>query len=308
MIATIWPGADRVRGGRGHVRVHVADRNGDPAGQAGPDRCAGGERARPAAERGYGVGQLVVGEPGEIGMQGGQELARRIMPVLPDALVPGGARVPGLGAGQLPDDPVGGLDPPVGEPVDVRVLLQQLQRLRELPLSRDLPAVAGEPRLAADARQLVDPVRLRLAGVVLPELRVGVRAVPQLHELAERGPVGQDRQHRAGREVGADADHLRRVDARVGDRGRHGMPQHVPVILGILQRPVRRQRAAGGCQHGVHHAVPVLMHGGAELRAVGYPDHQRPPGQRAEVDADDVTAPGMLLAFTGSLWPIPGRA
>jgi len=62
--------------------------------------------------------------------------------------------------------------------------------------------------------------------------------------------------------------------------------QHVAVVLGILQRPVRRQRLAGGREHGVHHAVAVFVDGGAELGPVPDAHDQGPPGQRAEVDAD----------------------
>ena len=94
--------------------------------------------------------------------------------------------------------------------VDLGILLEQLQALRELPLARDQAAVARQPALAALGRERVDAVGLRLGGVVLPELHVGVRAVGELVELAERGAVGGDGEDGAGGEVGADADHLRR--------------------------------------------------------------------------------------------------
>src|SRR5215831_21194831 len=114
------------------------------------------------------MGQLVAGETGETGVERGEELPRGVVPVLPDALVPGGAGVAGLGPAQLPDDPVGGLDPALGPLVDLRVLLQQLQPLGELPLGGDLAPVTGDPRLEALVRERVDPVCLRLGGVVFP--------------------------------------------------------------------------------------------------------------------------------------------
>ena len=191
---------DRVRGGRGDVRVHVADRDRDARGQPGPPRplarSATPARAPSGDDR---VGELVRREAGEPRVERGQELRRRVVPVLVDALVPGGAGVPGLGAAQLPDDPVGGLDPAVRAAVDLRVLLQQLQPLGELPLGRDLPAVPADPRLAALVRQRVDPVGLRLGGVVLPQLGVGVRAAGQPGQLAQRRAVRAGRAARCRR-------------------------------------------------------------------------------------------------------------
>jgi hypothetical protein len=63
-------------------------------------------------------------------------------------LVAGRAGVAGLDAGELPDDPVGRLDQPVGPAVDLGRLVEDLQRLAEEPLARDLAAVARQPRLA----------------------------------------------------------------------------------------------------------------------------------------------------------------
>ena len=288
------------------MRVHVADRDGDALWQACPARRPRGQRARAAAERQHGVRELLVGETGEVGVQGGEVLPGRVVPVLEDALIPGGARVPRLGAGELPDDPVRGLDPPLREPVDVRVLLEQLERLGELPLGGDLPAVPGQPRLTAVAGHLGDPVGLRLGGVMLPELGIGVRAAGELGELAQRRPVFEHRQHGAGGEVGADADHLAGADAGHVDRGGHRGAQHVQVVCRVLQRPVGGQRPAGGCQLRVHHAVPVLADRAAELRAVGDADDQGAPGQGAEIDADHagvLTARARYVnAHIGILW------
>jgi hypothetical protein len=133
------------------------------------------EAGRGQDERQHRVRQLVRGERGEPRVNRGEELAGRVMTVLPDALVPGRAGIPGFRPGQLPDDPVGRLDPPLCAGVAAGVLLEQLECLGELPLRRDLAPVPGNPRLAAVVSQRVDPVRLRLGGVMLPELRVGVR-------------------------------------------------------------------------------------------------------------------------------------
>ena len=221
--------------------VHVPDRDRDPLGQPGPRGRLPGQRACPGPERGNGVGQLVVGETREIRVERREELPRWVMAVLPDALVPGGAGVAGLRPAQLPDDPVGGLDPALRPPVDLRVFLQQLQPLGELPLGGDLAAVAGDPRLGALVREGVDPVRLRLGRVMLPQLDVGVRAPGEPRQLAQRGPVRQRRQDGARGEVGADADDAGRVHPGGGDRGGHRRAQDIEVVLRVLQRPVRWQ-------------------------------------------------------------------
>ena len=278
---------DRGRSRRRDVRVHVADGHRDALRQARPGGRARGQRASPRAQGQDRMLQLVGRKASEPLIKRGQELARRVAAVLPDPLVPGRGGVACLAAGQLPDDPVGGLDPALGLLVDLRILVQQLERLRELPLGGYLAAVAGDPWLAAGPGQRIDPVGLRLGGMVLPQLGVGVRAAAQPGEPAQRGAIGQHRQYRAGGEVGADPDHLRRVDAGVGDRRRDGLAQDVTVIFGILQCPVRGQRLAGRGEYLVHHAVPVLVHRGAELCPVTDPDHQGPPGQRAEIDSDD---------------------
>ena len=278
-------------GRRGDVRVDVAGRHRDAFRQAGPFRRVAGQRAGQGSERQHRMLQLVRGEAGEPRIKRGEELAGRVAAVLPDALVPRRARVPRLSPGQLPDDPVGCLDPPVGAGVDTGILVQQLERLGELPFRRDLAAVPGYPRFAAVMRQRVDPVRLLLGGVMLPELGIGVRAAGQLGQPAQRHPAAQYRHDRARGEVGADADDQVRVDPGLADGGRDGAPQHVAVVLRVLQRPVRRQLLAGGGERFVHDGVAVLVHRGAEFRAVAHPDHKRPSGQRPVVHADNTRIP-----------------
>ena len=263
-----------------------------PSGRPVQRGRLGGERAGAVAELADGVLELVGDEGLEAGRQRGQELRRGVVPVLQDALVAGGARVADVGAAELPHDPVGRLDPVVHPVVELAVVLEQLQALGELPLRGDQPAVARQPRLAAGAGELVDPVGLALRGVVLPELDVGVRPVGEAVDLVERGAVGERRDHRAGGEVGGDADDVGRVDAGRLDRGGHGDAQHLAVVLGHLQRPLGRERTlrAGEArrQRALEHRVRVGVHAGAELGAVGDADDDRPARQGAVVDADDV--------------------
>ena len=280
---------DGVSRGRGDVCVHVADGDGDSFRQPGPAGRLGSQPARPGPQRGDRMSQLVLGEAGEAGVQRPEEVRRRVVAFLVDALVPGGAGVAGLGAAQLPDDPVGRLDPAVRLLVDVRVFLQQLESLGELPLRGDLAAVPADPRLAALVGQRVDPVRLGLGCMVLPQLGVGVRAALQPGHLAQRGAVAPGGQYRAGGEVGPDADHLGGVDPGRLDGLGHRLAQHVPVVFRVLQGPVRRQWLLGRGQLGVHDRVPVGADGGAEFGAVADPDHHGPAGERAEVHPYDVT-------------------
>ena len=292
-MATIVPGAHEPAAGSVTCASTLPTATAIPSGRP-VSAAAAGVSAGLAAERGDRVGQLVRGEGGEARVERGQVVPGRILLVLEDALVSGGARVAGLGPAQLPDDPVRGLDPPVGELVHLGVFVEDLERLGELPLRGDLPAVAVDPLLVALVRRRVDPVRLRLCGVVLPQLGVGVRPPGKVRKLAERRPGGEYR-HAGGRgEVGGHPDHLAGVDPGVPDRGRDHHAQRLGVVAGVLQRPVRRQLAVPG-QRTVDHAVRVLTDGGARLGAVADPHHQGAGRQRAEVDAYHVGAVRVTL-------------
>ncbi len=272
----------------GDVRVYVAGGHRDALGQAGPGGGLRCQRADPGAELGERVVEPGGGEVREVGVQGGEVVGARVLAVLEDALVPGGAGVPGLGAAELPDDPVGRLDPALDGGVGPRVLLQHLERLGVLPLGGDLPAVAGDPLLAALVGQFVDPVGLVLRRMVLPQLRPGVRPGGEVHDLGERGAVGQHGQDGAGGEVGGDADDVGRVDAGCSDGGRDGGAQHLAPVVGVLEGPVGQQRGPADRQGPVDDGVGVVVDGGGEFLTVGDPHHHGAPGERAEVDADDV--------------------
>ena len=235
--------------------------------------------------------ELLLDEAREALVEGREILLGGIAAVLEDPLVAGGAGVARLDAAELPDDPVRRLDPAVDRRIDLRVLLEDLERLRELPLRRDPAAVPREPRLVPRLGQRRDPVGLLLRGVVPPELGIGVR--PQLEGLdtAERRAVGEDRQGRGRGEVGRDSDDVLGIDAGRTERRRHGVAQHVEPVVGILQGPRRWQLLARARQFGVDHAVRVFVNGGPELLPVRRPDDERSTGERSEVDADDARRP-----------------
>ena len=257
-----------------------------PSGRPVQAAARGGERAGPGAEGQQRTVQLghEVAEPG---LSAVRKSSDGVLTVLQDALVAGRADVAGLGAAELPDDPVGRLDEALGPVVDLGVLLQHLQTLGVLPLGGDLAAVPADPRLGPLVGQRVDPVGVRLRRVVLPQLDPGVRPVAQLGILAERGAVGGRRQHRAGGEVDADADDRRRIHPCGGHRRRDGVPQHVAVVLRVLQGPVRGKRSTSR-KRRADHCVAVLVHRGPQLGTITDTDHQSSPGQGAVVDTDDV--------------------
>lgn len=229
MIATIRPGRTASAAAAVTWASTLPTATAMPSGR--PVQAAASAVSVPGeAAEGLQVVAQLGGEVGETGVERGQELAGRVAAVLVDALVARRADVAGLPAGEPPDDPVGGLDPPFGQVVQVGVLFEQLQPLRELPLGGDLAAVAAQPRLAALGGQGVDPVRVRLRGVVLPELRPRVRPVGV--QLAERRPVRGGRQDRARGEVRADADDLGGGDPGDGEGLRHGEAQHVQPVPG----------------------------------------------------------------------------
>ena len=288
-------GLQGVGRGDGDVGIDVADGDGDALRQPGPFGGLRGERTGAVAELADRMVQFLGDEVGEVRVHRGEELARRVLAVLPDALVARAARVADVGARQLPHDPVGGLDPAVDRLVHLRVLLQDLQRLRELPFAGDQPAVPRQPRLTAFGGNGVDAVGLRLRGMVPPQLGVRVRPVGELLELAQRRAVAEHRHHGARGEVGADADHVGRIDARLRDglaarrcAARRRSPRAPAAPIG----GAAGRRAPGSAS--VSDAVLVGVFGAGQLVAVVDAHHQGASRQGAEIDTD-----GVLLAAHG---------
>src|SRR5690606_13736673 len=146
---------DGLGGGKRDMSVDVADSHGDARRKAGPLGGLGGQRASTLAQLADAVVKLVRGEAPESRVDRRLEVLARVLAVLIDALVSRGAGVADVLAAQLPHDPVSGLDPVVHPLVDLRVLLEELERLGVLPLRVDEAAVALDPRLAARVRELV---------------------------------------------------------------------------------------------------------------------------------------------------------
>ena len=285
-MATIWPGSVARAAGAVTWASTLPTATRVPTGS--PVTAAAASVSRPATSPSWPISpaSFSSAKSGEARVERRQEVAVGIATVLVDPLVAGGARVADVAAGQLPHDPVRRLDEAVRAGVELGVLLQQLEPLGELPLAGDQAAVAADPGLPPLVRELVDPIRLGLGGVVLPQLDVGVRPVGVLGQLAQRRPVREHRQHRAGGEVRPEPDHLAGVDPGGAHRLGYGVREHVDVVARHLERPVRGQRHRARGEAGVQHPVRVVVHGAAHLGAVGDPDHDGATGERAEVDAD----------------------
>jgi hypothetical protein len=270
------------------VSVNVADRDGDANWEARPLRGLRRKRSRRVAELADGVCDLRVGEVCKVCVERRKEFARRVFTVLQDPFVARGARVANVRARELPHDPVGRFDPVVHCVVDLGILFEKLQALRELPLARDQAAVAREPRLAALGREFVDAVGLRLRRVVLPELDVRVGAVGELGQLAERRTVCRRGDHRARREVRSDSDHGPDINARVRERRGNSILEHVDIVRRNLKRPLGRQSRARGIQNGVHYGVAVVVSSGAEFCAIRDPYDDSATGKCSVVNTDDI--------------------
>ena len=266
-------GLDRLGGGRGDVGVDVADRHRDALGQPGPRGRLGRQRRRRARRAARAAcSSLSATKPAKPLVERGEVVLGRVGAVLVDALVAGGARVARLLAAQLPDDPVGAPRSsgpsrrrPRGPPPAPAAPSRTATRRRSC---RRSAASHGSPRSCGERG---DPVGLRLGGVVLPQLRVGVRPAAELGQLAQRRAVGERRQRRRRGEVGADADDLGGIDAGGRHGGGDGRAQHLAPVVGVLQRPRGRSRSPVAGSASSITALAVVGDRRAELRAVARP-------------------------------------
>ena len=242
-----------------------------------PGTLAGGGEARPQF-----LGRVRKARIGSFEVRPGwQAVARR-----PASLVTRRAAGTNQRARQVPHDPVGCLDERAHGVVDRAVLLPGLYELGEVPLRREPPAIAGEEALAAFDRHLVQPVRDRLGGVVLPELHPRMQVISPLVELAERCAVLGHRQDGAAGEVDADANHF--VRRHLGGRERFGNAsvKDLEVISRVLQRGVRWELAAGRGKPLVNDPMAIADLGDCEFFSTAQVEKEHAAGLGSEVDSD----------------------
>ncbi len=255
---------------------------------ASPSRAATllGQTAHSPAGRSDLAAELA-GELDEPRVERREKLPRRKSALAaPESLVARAAGIAHERARELLHEPVAGLDERRGGGEHLRVLLENLQGLGEQPLGRRPAAVVGQERFAARGRDRVDPVRLRLRRVVLPELDPGVRPRRPRGLERKRAPAGVHGKDRAGREIHADADDVPRPDAGGRQGPRDGFGGGLHVIARVLQRPVRRQLRARARQRRVDHAVPVVHDGRAALAPCRRLDDEGPDRRGPEVESE----------------------
>ena len=285
-LTTVAVGATDAAGRHADVGIDIADRDRDAGFQPDAGGHGRGQFAGFAAER-HRRAELI-DEVDQFRVQRGAELAAGIATLrAPDGFVAGGAGVAGLDPGELPHDPVGGLDEAVGGIVDRRGFVGDLGDLRKQPFRADFAAVFDQPGFTALGRQGVEAISPGLRGVVLPQLDPGMGHARPLGQGAQRGAVGGGRQDRAGGEIGADADDLGRVNAAFGENGLGREFEHVEVVERMLQRPVMAEFGAVG-QGLVQHQMPIRADGGGDFTTIGDIHQDGPSRFRSKVVTDGV--------------------
>ena len=223
--------------------VHVADRDRDPWSQPGQLGHLLGKTSSPLAQRVDVTRELLVHHVAQPGVERGEEIAVRVpLSLVPDGLVARRTGIAFLLTSELEHDPVRPLEVAVGRLVDLGVLIERLPDLGEEPFGGNLAAVQVKPSLTPLAGDLVQAVGLGLRGVVLPNLDPGVGIIAPLRLHTQRRAHFVDGQHRASSEIGADANDVLRIHPTLPQHNGDGLPQHLNIVLWILQGKVGRQR------------------------------------------------------------------
>ena len=268
-----------------HMRVHIRRSHGNAGLQPHLLRHFLRQLARLASD-GRDRAELLLHHVFQKRVAGLQKFLRRIaVPLVPDGLVARHAAVASFHARHAQNHPVAGLHVPIGLGVQRRILLGNLPELGEHPLGGNLAAVALQPFLSARLGDGIQPVRLILRRVVLPQLHIRMRIgwIFPAHRVARL----VDGNHGAGGKIDADAHHVVFVNARVFHGLRHGGFQRLQIVVRVLKRPVRLQARAVG-KSLVHHAVLVLIHRFAHLASRADFRHERARRKGSVVNADCV--------------------
>ncbi len=262
---TMRPGVTTVAAGTALCASMMAAATAVPARKPSRDAISLGEAPDLPSGR-HDLSRQLVGQGSQRGMERGKEVrARKAALAAPQSFVAGRARVADERAAQLGGHPVAGFDEAEGRIVDGGVFFEDLQDLGAEPFRRSPPAVVGEERLAALPCHRVDAIRLRLRGMVLPQLHPGMGPRGHLGAQAQRPRVAIDRQDRARREVDADADHARGLDRGSPNGAAHRFAHRFEVITWMLQRPLGPKPCAGARQGPLDHPVAIRRDRGAAL-------------------------------------------
>ena len=145
----------------------------------------------------------------------------------------------------------------------------------------------GRATAPASRRDGRDPIGLLLRRVVFPQLRVSVRPSLELRKPAERRTITEDGKRRRCGERRRNTDDLGRVDSSRLHGCRDRDREHLEPVSRILEGPRLLELRACARQHGVDHAVGVLVHRRPELLAVAPAHDERSSREGSEVDAYD---------------------
>ena len=136
------------------------------------------------------------------------------------------------------------------------------------PFRADLAAVALEEGEAISSGDLVKLVGFGLGSMVFPQLYPGMRIAAIRGKKAQRGAIRFSRQHGAGGEIDAEADHIGGIDAAFFKHCGNGMLEYLDVIVGVLERPIRGQAYIGAGKLFIDDAVGILVNGGGDVLPV----------------------------------------
>ena len=123
---------------------------------------------------------------------------------------------------------------------------------------------------------------------MLPQLKICMLVVFVFVGKAERRAVLVHRHYRAAGKVYAYAAYIALVNARAAQRLGDYVFEHKRKIVGILQRPIGRQRLPCFRKNGVDNAVRVVHNGISHFFTIAGTHNECARGKSAEVNADRV--------------------
>src|SRR6266496_2375721 len=178
----------------------------------------------------------------------------------PDGLVSCRALVARLHSRKLPHHPISRFNQPISGGIDLGSLVQDLPRLWEEPLGANFAAVTVQKSISHLTRDLIQPVRFGLRGVVFPQFDPGVRLVAPLRQETERRTILCGGKHSAGCEVDTDANHIIWNYTALGQHCRYCRLEYFQIIVGILQRPVMSEHNRSTGERLIDHAIRIQVH------------------------------------------------
>src|SRR5262249_59183791 len=117
-------------------------------------------------------------------------------------------------------------------------VVQSLRQHAQTSLVRTASVVGHTDFLVSLLAQFIDSVLLRVRSVMLPKLHPGMWIFAPALVETERCAVGLGGQHRAGREVRADADDLLRFDLCGAENLGNRLRQNSQIVRWGLQREI----------------------------------------------------------------------